>query len=230
MSDAPDHDDDRALTGEYVLGLLPEDERAAFEARLEAEPDLRAMVRAWSEDLVHLSDAVAPVAPPAHVLGRIERDLFGAHERQGVGRWLRGWAFGGLAVAGLVLALLLGTDVLQQSPQMPGDPAYVAEIAGEDRSLVLSAAYDAQAGQLHIRRDVGQARPGRSLELWLIEGGHAPVSLGVLSGQHAVVTLDETQRAVLNGAVLAVSDEPIGGSPTGAPTGDVLGTGEITNT
>ena len=35
-------------------------------------------------------------------------------------------------------------------------------------------------------------------------------------------------RAALEGAVLAISDEPTGGSPTGAPTGDVLALGEIT--
>lgn len=36
-----------ARAGEYVLGTLDGDDRVAFEARLAAEPDLRAFVDAW---------------------------------------------------------------------------------------------------------------------------------------------------------------------------------------
>ena len=31
-----------------------------------------------------------------------------------------------------------------------------------------------------------------------------------------------------SGAILAISDEPLGGSPTGQPTGDVLAAGALT--
>jgi len=37
---------------------------------------------------------------------------------------------------------------------------------------------------------------------------------------------DDLRRRVA-GAVLAISDEPEGGSPTGAPTGDVLAVGPV---
>ena len=230
MSDDADHIDDRALAGEYVLGLMSETDSAAFEARLAEEAELRALVQAWAEDLVRLTDDVDPVEPPRHLQAQIEQRLFGAPERASVLQRLRLWLFGGLVVAGLAAFVIFGTDVLQRGPQMPGDPAYVAQIEAEDQSLVLQAAYDAEAGQLHILRDAGAARPGRALELWLIEGGNAPVSLGVLSDEpHTVLTVATPLQDVLDGAVLAVSDEPPGGSPTGAPTGDVLGVGEVTD-
>ena len=56
----------------------------------------------------------------------------------------------------------------------------MAEIAAEDRALVLAAAYDADTSQLVVDRQSGQAASGRVLELWLIAGDAAPVSLGVL--------------------------------------------------
>ena len=45
------------------------------------------------------------------------------------------------------------------------------------------------------------------------------------------LALDDRQRAALAAATkVAVSDEPAGGSPTGAPTGDVLYVADIART
>ncbi|MDF1670415.1 MAG: anti-sigma factor [Roseovarius sp.] len=230
MSDAPDHNDDRALAGEYALGLLPDAERDAFEARLAAEPKLRALYRLWSEDFARLAEDITPITPPAEVFEKIEARIHGAPDTPGLLSMLRVWFLSGVAVAGLALVLVFGTDMFQRGPQMPASPAYVAEIAAQDRSLVVQAAYDAQSGHLHFQREVGEAHSGRSLELWLIVGENAPVSLGILSGGgHTVLALDDAHRAVLEGAVLAITDEPEGGSPSGAPTGAVLGVGAISN-
>ena len=45
-------DDDTVLAGEYALHLLDPNARRAFEARLSREPELRAMLRDWDENLV----------------------------------------------------------------------------------------------------------------------------------------------------------------------------------
>jgi anti-sigma-K factor RskA len=224
----PERDADKALAGEYALGLLPSEEAAAFEARLVNEPDLRVHYAEWCEDLAALTDRIAPVAPPPRLQGEIDAALFGAPRRK------LGWLaalLGGLAVAGLALGLIFGADLLPRDPQAPSDPAYVAEVTAEDGSLVVNAAYDAEAGDLFVDRRAGTAREGRALELWLIAGENAPVSLGVLPDDaQAALTVPDALRAQLEGGVLAISDEPPGGSPTGAPTGDVLAVGPITNT
>ena len=66
-----------AAAAEYVLGLLPEDELRAFEARLSQDRDLQQDVEAWSEYFAALTDPVEAVAPPPQLLRRIEDRLFG---------------------------------------------------------------------------------------------------------------------------------------------------------
>ncbi|MEE4208901.1 MAG: anti-sigma factor, partial [Parvularcula sp.] len=67
-------------------------------------------------------------------------------------------------------------------------------------------------------------------QLWLIEEGRDPVSLGLLpDGDVVEVALNEELTAALSsGVTIAVSLEPSGGSPTGVPTGPVLATGALT--
>ncbi|MGH8204486.1 MAG: anti-sigma factor domain-containing protein, partial [Steroidobacteraceae bacterium] len=64
----------------------------------------------------------------------------------------------------------------------------------------------------------------RARELWALPEGAAPVSLGLMPESGSIrLALDDRQRAALAAATnVAVSDEPAGGSPTGAPTGAVL--------
>ncbi len=236
MSDElPERDADKALAGEYALGLLPPDEAVAFEARLASDPQLRAVYADWAEDLAHLTDSIDPVAPPPQVWAGAEARLFGTRRKFRVGAGGRsGWLatlMGGLAATVLVLGLIVGADLMPRDPASPTDPAYVAELVAEDRSLIVFAAYDARDGTLFVERERGDPAQDRAFELWLIAGTDAPVSLGVLpQDRAAVIQIPEALRPRLDGAALAVSDEPPGGSPTGAPTGAVLAVGQITNT
>ncbi|TIP55629.1 anti-sigma factor, partial [Mesorhizobium sp.] len=70
----------------------------------------------------------------------------------------------------------------------------------------------------------GERAAGKDFELWMIEGKNAPVSMGVIpAGQTARMTISPAvQERLAQGAVLAVSLEPAGGSPTGQPTGPVV--------
>jgi anti-sigma-K factor RskA len=62
-------------------------------------------------------------------------------------------------------------------------------------------------------------QPGKDLELWLVEPGARPRSLGVLPSSGKRFDLPASPPAQ---SQLLVSLEPAGGSPTGAPTGQVL--------
>ncbi len=224
-------DEDRALAGEYALGLLSAPEAAAFEARLVHEPGLRALYASWAEDFAALTDDIPEVTPPAALTRAIEARLFAPTPRRGrlaLGWLVFGWLGAGVAVVALALWVGLGVDMF--TPRAPDKPAYVAQIAAEDGSLMVAASYDAKAGALFVDRRAGAAPAGRALELWLIVGDAAPVSLGVLpeAQQGALPIAPELRARLSAGAVFAISDEPEGGSPTGAPTGAVLASGAIT--
>jgi len=229
MSDReqPDRDEDHILAGEYALGLLSAEQAAAFEARMAREPDLRAAYAQWAGDFAAMTDDITPQVPPAHVWQRLEAGLFPDTVRPHPLRRLALWG-GGLATAAvLALALVTGGD-WRAPPQVPVEALYRAEVAAEDRSLVVEAVYDAATGTLLVNRAAGAPAPGRSLELWLIAGEAAPVSLGLMpEDRRGALPVSDALRPRLPGAVLAVSDEPSGGSPTGAPTGDVLATGAV---
>jgi anti-sigma-K factor RskA len=108
-------------------------------------------------------------------------------------------------------------------------PSYVAEIAGENGGLIVQVQFDPVAANLDFHRTAGTVKDGRAQELWLIaDGATAPVPLGVLPiTQKGVVHVPEALRAKMIGGTLAISDEPLGGSPTGAPTGVVLAYGVV---
>ncbi len=226
-----DDEDDRVLAGEYALGLMDAGAAEAFEARLVAEPELRALYAAWAEDLAGLTDEIEEVAPPPALQGRIEAQIFGgtAVRRPFAGLRGLGWLVGGAVAAALALYVTLNAGLLGQGPVLPGAPDYTAQVAAEDGSLLVLASYDEDGGTLSIERRAGTAPEGRVLELWLIAGQDAPVSLGVLPDQDAArLEVDPAIGARMAGGVLAISDEPPGGSPTGAPTGSVLATGSVT--
>ena len=70
----------------------------------------------------------------------------------------------------------------------------------------------------------------KSFELWILPPDKsAPVSLGLLPqhGNQQLVVSAKT-AALLQQSGLAVSLEPVGGSPTGQPTGAVLYQGKLT--
>ncbi|MFZ5962245.1 hypothetical protein ACOXXX_04775 [Thalassococcus sp. BH17M4-6] len=91
---------DAALCAEYVLGLLSDAERVAFEDRLATEPHLQAEVAYWAENLADLAGAIPEVPPSPAVLRRIELATFGPAPPS-VWRQLRPYLLGALAAAGL---------------------------------------------------------------------------------------------------------------------------------
>lgn len=220
MTDVHETPDDNALAAEYVLRLMPEDERPDFERRIAAEPALAARVTEWEEEFAALAEAIPGELPPQRVKTRINAQLF--PETMPRTRW---WGRG--LWAGLAVAAIAGLFLVTQ-PQEPSAPQFTAEIAAEDRGLVLRAAYSDE--ELVVERVAGDVLAGRAQELWLIAEGTAPVSLGLLERQGpSRIPVPQGLRPALAGATLAVSDEPPGGSPTGQPTGAVLAAGVFVN-
>ena len=214
-----------ALCAEYLLGTLRGRARRRFERALREEPlvaqRMQLLVRTY---MPRPSDKQA-VAPRADGFARLRRELkLDAFDPRPWYARVARWQWAGAAVAAVVLGIALTwlrptDETFTAIAQLAGKeaPAVSAAVSADRRTLRLAAAQPAPA------------QPGTIYELWLLpaEGG-APVSLGTLPALDARLTLAAAQAPRLRaGAKLAVSVEPPGGSPTGAPTGPVILVGEI---
>ena len=217
--------DDSILAAEYALGLLRGKTRDAFASRLANEPQLVKILRNWDEQFVSFSDDIEPVEAPRSLEASLEKRLFAEAAKPSLWSSLNFWR--GLAIASLVAVVGLGAWNLQRPVSNDGE-ALVAQVAGDTKAVTLVAYYDVAKGELRLNRTAGEATAGRSFELWLIAGKDAPVSLGVLPALATTsINIPENLRAKFKDGILAISDEPTGGSTTGAPTGAVLATGQL---
>jgi anti-sigma-K factor RskA len=222
------------LAAEYVLGTLDEAERSEFERRLAAEPDAREAVARWRERLAPLADALEPVTPPAHVWGDIEAQIDSAATdntvsfdaevkrlRRKVVFW-RGVTSGALALAAALALFVIDRALLAPAQQ---GKSYVAVVNRGGDAPALIVRVDTAARTVYVRPLAAETPTGRSLELWYINAGQAPKSLGLVQNASARLPLpDDLAR---NKVTIAVTSEPQGGSPIGGPTGPIVYSGEM---
>jgi len=205
-------EEDDALAAEYVLGVLSLADRSAAEARMRNDSAFAARVAAWELRLDGLNDGYAE-APAPDLLPRIEARLFPKAQRR---RPLFAWLAGALTAA----AVAVGAVVLLA----PAPAPVIATLGETDAPLRFEARYD--GATLTVARVAGSAASqGQVQEVWIIAPDAAPVSLGLMEGESLSVPYPQAPA----GWTLAVSLEPAGGSPTGAPTGPVLAAGVITD-
>jgi len=215
-----------ALIGEYMLGSLRGGARRRFERALREEPVVALRLRTLQQEFTPKYSENVVQAPPTDGWQRLARELNLAQYRT---PWfsrvsfLRGWALGVTAafVFGVALLALRATTEPTLTPiaqlAMKGAPPSVtAALSADRRTLELRAARPILASRL------------QSYELWVIPEGGAPLSLAVLGQLDATLQVPEGHRGQLRkGAVLAITVEPAGGSPTGGPTGPVILSGAI---
>ena len=224
------------LYAEYVLGVLEASERARVEQLVRDDPRAAEMVEAWEARLAPLNENVRPVVPPSYIWHQLSQRL-AAEAPVHIGRaqdrapfwraWaLGGWLTSGAAIAALVVAMVMradpvdpvkGATALAALSQTGGPVQWTALLKSQERRLLL-----VPGPSITIAAE-------NSAELWLIPAGSTPISLGVLPVDR-MASVDLTQEVydrISSGAVLAVSLEPKGGSPTGAPTGKVISSGPV---
>lgn len=211
--DEPDNLD--LIAAEYVLGTLVGAARRRFERQVARDPFAARRVRAWEDRFALLALRLVPVAPGPAVWDGISRRIGDAGRASG---WRRL-----AAVVAVVGVLGIGWAIWEQL--RPREPQATALVANEAGSPLWRVAVAANGDSLEVESTGDVSYPDdRSRELWALPADAAPVSLGLMPVSGRVrLALDDRQRAALAlAANVAVSDEPAGGSPTGAPTGAVL--------
>ena len=219
------------LAAEYALGTLRGRARAAFRRRLLEDAALAADVARWDERLAPLVAAVPAVAPPRRLWRDIEARIRGAPVRENLAGRLRFWRVLGLAASLACTVLVAAGIVLLQKTQRPAaqfPDSYLAVLSDPKSAravLVVSAAR--HGSTLYVKTlDPAIHVANASLELWALPRGKRPKSLGLVPPAAAGLKLAAAaEQALADVPVLAVSLEPPGGSPSGAPSGPVLYSG-----
>lgn len=231
-------DDIEAVAGEYVLGTLDAGERSAVAARRERDPALDRAIRRWEADFAPLMDVGKAMEPPANLLERIEARL-GLPEASAapqdrrdnvvaLKRKLNMWRT--IAVVTSAMAASLAFLITWQGVQLPGqDSRLVAVLQKDSTSPAFLVTVDLPTRMLTVKPLTGPAATDKSYELWLVNASLGdPRSLGVISAPLTVSqNLRGLDRQVIEGSAVAISLEPLGGSPTGKVTGPVLYSGPL---
>ncbi len=233
MTLAPDDD---FAAAEYALGTLAPGERAMLAARRQREPELDAAIRAWEARLSPLAETAPAIEPPSDYLAAIEArirahapaapaDAVALELRRRVSRWRAA------AIAATSLAAMLAIGfIVRETTRAKVPHEYVAILQKDAGSPAFAVTVDLDSRSLTVRPVAAPTQSGKSYELWLIDAQvGAPRSLGVISAGAVTraANLSGFDRGVVENATYAVTVEPLGGSPSGQPSGPPVFVGKL---
>ncbi len=230
-NEEPTLPDPDVAAAELALGVLDGEERAIALRRQFADPAFAREVQQWRDHFATFfarsQDRAAPVGVAERVEAQLDRTMASGSAR--VGLW-RSFAL----ASSLVAATLAAVMVVR-----PGDPQTVAPVSALEAQLVAAMALsDGKTAPLPAYYDptrmvVRMPGPmpipaGQSAQLWAVTEGHRPVPLGLFHVVgNTVVAEARTGQAIAAGTTLVISFEPLGGSPTGRPTGPFVASGAL---
>lgn len=217
---APDDDLPDMTAAELALGLLEGGERAAALRRVLADPDFAREVEEWRQRMTGLFDDYPEVAAPVSVAERLVAPETSPAKRGS-------WPIIAMLTA-LAASVALFFVIRTPEPIVAPHHMMVASLMMSDKSAAVPAMIDMNTGEMSIPQ-ADMAPKGMTAQLWMIGGDGVPRSMGMLAtaGPSRMMLPMEKRRHLKIGMMLAVSVEPLGGSPTGKPTGPVVASGKL---
>jgi anti-sigma-K factor RskA len=216
---------------EYVLGLMEESDAEAFEKAIETDPELSRIVGAARDRFLPLDLSAEPAGLPPGFTDRVRNAITadGAEQVRGATgertaanlprRPSRAiWA----ALAAGLVGVAIGLNIPWGNP----DPLVIAVLlndAGQPQAVIED--YGNASAKVRFVADV-EVPEGRTMQLWTLPSAEmGPVSLGVLSDASATVLSGPDLPRPGEEQLYEITFEPLGGSPSGRPTGESLGKG-----
>lgn len=216
-----------ALASEYVLGTLHGRARIRFQALLMQHRSLRHVLWQWESRLNTLGTSLPAIAPRPELWQKIQQQLgFNQPELpanvvpmpqapvKAVNNRTWQWLTGAATAAALVLAVFL-----VQTPSIPVRMATQIAVVQSEKAEALWSIELGKNELSIVATDNFKALPDQDYELWMVAvDGRPPVSLGLLPKQGKLTLPRNAILDQVKIAALAVSQEPLGGSPNGQPT------------
>ena len=220
---------DDLVAAEYVLGVLTGAEREAVSVRVQNERGFARLVDQWTIRLSPLDDSYEETAPPSSIKKALDGRLFAGSGASAPSFWQslnlwRALTVGALAVAAVAIApRLRGPE-----PQVAQLPPLVAPMQATDTGEVrFIALYQPGSDEIRISRVKAEKGADKDYELWLVDDGAKPVSMGIIpdQGEVRLKVKPEMVKLIDSGDAFAVSVEQTGGSPTGEALGPIIAVG-----
>lgn len=220
----------------YVLGLMDDTDRDAFEQEMQADEALLRAVGESRDRFLELDLAGHASTVSTDLWTRIERRLEGQTAERNVttttfplatsaandNRLVR-WKRAALSATAASLMLVVGLGYTLTNRPEPQVIAILMDDAGE--AIVMIEDFGNDAARVTPLVDV-TVPADRSLQVWTLPSKEmGPVSLGVLGDWRTVTVSGPDLPAPHEAQLYEITVEPMGGSPTGRPTGPILGKG-----
>lgn len=233
-----DRDELDRLAGEYVLGLLEDSERSAFEDALSQDATTRRALRHARERFLDLDIAVVASKPPPELWNRIEAaldddpdEVLPQGERGAVHDFpvkprTRFWSGFAAASAAAVVLALLGIGTFRALLVQPEPQLVVVLLNAEAQPEALVEAYADSNDVRIVPLQALEAPGGKSLQVWTLpDPATGPVSLGLIEESGAITLSNGDLPPPRPDQLYEITIENAGGSPTGRPTGPILAKG-----
>jgi anti-sigma-K factor RskA len=215
----------QALAGEYVLGLMDEEERQKAEVAIAKDEELRRMVRSFAGHMSRLD--APPEQVPEGMWARIEAELEktpqeGARSASNIAPLgTRAPTWSRLALAATLL-ITLGLGYLGGRFGVPQPEVVVVLLTPENAPGAVFEAYADNAVRIVPLQDF-LVPEGKIMQVWtLYDKALGPVSLGTLDRSETAVLGARPFPVPTDNQLYEITLEPAPGSPTGKPTGPIL--------
>lgn len=226
------------LAAEYALGVLEGPDLQRARELMLSSPQFAREVRKWELTLSPIGEEATEQAPSRSLWARIEASVADQGDqavvlalRRRLQLW-RGVSFAAMATAAALALIVALPQMPKQQPDAEGGRGLLlANLSSAETNTSLSAAYDSDGQSLLVSPGVLEGDAEHQHELWIIPEGGAPVAVALLRpGQpQRIAVRSEIAPHFRGRSTLAVSVEPMGGSPTGQPTGPVIAAGQLSS-
>jgi anti-sigma-K factor RskA len=240
----------RTLIETYLKGQAGPEQVAEFDQLFAEHAGFRELFEQIEHELAPDFDSVTPIAPPDGLLDEILAEIdeteidgtqttnvtpiapvapaSGAVKRAGPEPWRT------LSVlTSLAAAVAIGFHLVPSTPGSPPTPEaspLLALMTGQDAPSLMVIVYDID--QRRVLAKLSNTTPPEDAvwQLWLVrEGNDVPISLGLMEerSETGAISVAIERELQIGTDVLAISLEPLGGSPQPGPSGPVLFTGKV---
>jgi len=212
------------LSGRYVLGTLHGKARNKFEQLSYDNIKIQEYIQQWEHYFYKFDENITPVLPPKHVWSSIITKI--NPEKLKISFWDNILLWRSLATSFVIISLFLMFMVLKPFYQAEETlisiiqdsehkPIWLINVSLNQKSIIIKTLNKPQT--ITAKQD---------FELWLLPTEQVkanPISIGLLPKQGNIkLRLTEKLAHLSNKNQIAVSLEPLGGSPNELPSGEIL--------